>query len=156
MLYSFFYFFFKKQLNAEIQSANRIAINDYKKQQEQSKIITLKATYSEEDIFITISNEWNRLCLVKVVDFDKNIPIVIDLYTGKTFLCFSILKPFNSEVLKIVKTLNPYERYSLISKFDSILDKPILIDKSDPEHFDNELSFEELIELYQKNSQQYN
>jgi hypothetical protein len=103
--------------------------------------------YSIGDIFISIGNEWQAMRIVEVIDhkFEKGmLPITRDISTGEEFLDFSCLINYSEGIIKTMKKLSPFERYTAITGQD-ILDKKYIYNK---EGFDNEPSSEEYIKSY--------
>jgi hypothetical protein len=103
--------------------------------------------YPIGDIFISIGNEWQAMRIVEIIDHKTEkgmLPITRDISTEEEFLDFSILINYSEGVLRLLHRLNPFERYSLISKSD-ILDKVYIYNK---ESFDNEPSLDEYIKSY--------
>jgi hypothetical protein len=142
--------FFKD--NKEIISYNKGISDENKRQREnraETRRIILEVNFPIGDVFISIGNEWNSLHLVKIIGYNREIPIGRDLLSNKEYVLFSTLIKYSNSMISLLKKLNPYERYSLLNKQNSILDRKDKIEDQDC-LFENELSELEFIKLYNK------
>ena len=112
-----------------------------------------KVNFPKETLFISISNEWTPLSLVEVVDYMENkhstLPIIKDLQTNEEFIGFTKLMPYSDALITLLKPMNPFQRYTVVTGQD-ITNKTLFLDKPGVE---TELKIDELIDLakiYQK------
>lgn len=153
-LFSIISFFFSKQINRVktisfndgYSLANKTHSEEYKK----SRIIQTKVNYPIGGLFITVCNEWESMTIVQITSyFNDNIPVGIDLVSNEVLTLFCNLVPYSEKALHILKGLNPYERYALVSGSMHYLDRE---DKNPTNgcEFENELSYESLIAVVER------
>lgn len=127
-------------------------IHEEQRRRDESHSIQ-KQYFYEHGVFINIGNEWQKMDIVEILGFDiksDDIPTVKSLVDGKEYITFATLIPYSEAMVKILKKLNPYERYDLLTKAKHCMSdekdgKEILTKEEDSFHFKNEASEEELI-----------
>lgn len=132
-------------------------INEEQRRRDESHSIQKKYFY-EHGVFINIGNEWQKMDVVEIIGFDlknNDIPTVKSLVNGKEYITFAILVPYSEAMVKILKKLNPYERYDILTKAKNCMSdekngKEILTKDDDLFHFKYEASEEELIKAGNK------
>jgi hypothetical protein len=133
-------------INTKVNMALSNRLSQTKEKEKNDKVMVFECTYPPNKLFISISNEWSPIMLVEVVDYlikgYSILPIIKNIEDQETYIGFTKLIPYTEPLISIIKPLNPFERYSIVTGTD-ITDKKLIIDKVGVE---NELSLEEFIE----------
>lgn len=140
--------------NQIIQRKINIALYDQKeslaKNEIEQKHTIFQSAYPTGKLFLTISNEWVPVMLVEIIDYHIQgrsiIPIIRDINSGESYMGFCKLLPYSEGLLAIVKPLNPFERYSIVTGHD-ITDKA---HREDVTGVKNEPSLETLTSIAKK------
>lgn len=112
---------------------------------------TAKKIFYEHGAFIGISNEWQKMDIFEIVSFPfgNEITEVKSLIDGEIYINFSPLVPYSEGMVKILKKLNPYERYDLVTQTRHCLSnggKDIITSEEDKSHYKYEETEEKMIE----------
>jgi hypothetical protein len=110
----------------------------------------IECNYPIGDLFIAIQNEWTPMDVFIITDYQKIgsscIPVGESVIDGNTCMLMSKLMYYSDDMVRLLKKLDPYERYALCANYPSIIGKP----KTDSDTiipFENELSADAIIEL---------
>lgn len=104
-------------------------------------------SFPPEKLFISISNEWEPLMIVTIVDYHTQgisiLPIIEDIKTKDQYMGFTKLLPYSEAMISILRPLNPFERYTVTTGTD-ITDKSLI---TNPDGVKNEDSLSDLIKM---------
>ena len=104
--------------------------------------------YPIGSVFIGIANEWTPMSIVSIDSHmsigSSCVPVGKDLFSGKKLVMLSKLMNYSDDMVKILKKLDPNERYAICANYPSIIGTP-KTDSNNIEPFENEPSTEEII-----------
>jgi len=76
---------------------------------------------------ISVPNEWSDFSVGPIEGFLENknkevseVPIVADVLSGRSKVCFGVIIPFDPKILEALLKLDPFERYSLVTSINAV------------------------------------
>jgi hypothetical protein len=109
----------------------------------------IRCNYPIGDLFIAIQNEWTPMDVLVITDYQQcgssHIPVGKSVINGESRLLMSKLMNYSDDMIRVLKKLDPYERYAVCANYPSIIGES-KTDSNLITPFEEELTTDEIIE----------